>query len=123
MKRLTLPAITLGLVLGIGLSSAPAADSSIEVPTEPVRITNFGKKAPVVFDHAMHGEVACVDCHHNEADGQYKCGECHGLEVQAETPKIKDAMHDKAAGKCYRCHFGKEPEAKKLKCAECHVKR
>ena len=119
MKRLTLPALALGLVFGLGVGGALATDP----PAEPTRVTNYGEKAPVMFDHQNHKDVACVDCHHNEADGQYKCGACHGLEAQDDTPKIKDAMHKKTEGACYACHFGKEASAKKLKCAECHVKR
>ena len=119
MKRLTLLAITLTLALGVGSGRALATDP----PEGPVRITNFGKKAPVTFDHAKHGDAECAQCHHKQDEGEFKCGQCHDLEVQAETPKIKDAMHKKDSGKCYACHFGSEPQAKKLKCAECHVKR
>ncbi|MDF1555521.1 MAG: cytochrome c3 family protein [Deferrisomatales bacterium] len=123
MQRLNLLAtrLTLSLVLtlGTGLGNALATDP----PGEPVRVTNYGEKAPVTFDHAKHGEVACVQCHHNQDDGQYKCGQCHGEAATEEAPKLKDAMHEKEDGKCYGCHFGPEPQAKKLKCAECHVKR
>jgi hypothetical protein len=85
-------------------------------------VTNYGEKPPVAFDHAKHGEVACVECHHNEADGKFKCGECHKAEPEGDTVKIKDAMHKKDSGKCRSCHFGKETTAKKLKCADCHKK-
>lgn len=122
MKRSTTYATVLGLALAFGLAAGGPALAA-DPPAEPVRVTNYGEKAPVTFDHGRHGDVTCSACHHNESEGQYKCGECHGLEAQAETPKIKDAMHGKDQGKCYGCHFGKEPQAKKLKCAECHVKR
>ena len=117
MKRLTL--LVTALTLGLGLGSALATDP----PAEPTRVTNYGTKAPVTFDHATHGEVECAQCHHNQDSGEYKCGQCHALDANDEAPKIKDAMHKKETGTCYACHFGDEPTAKKLKCAECHVKR
>ena len=118
--KLTLPlALTLALTLGVGLGSALATDP----PGEPARVTNFGGKAPVIFDHALHGDVDCAQCHHNLDESQYKCGQCHGATATDEVSKLKDAMHKKDTGTCYACHFGAEPQAKKLKCAECHVKR
>ncbi len=123
MKRLILLTtqltLSLALTLGVGLGNALATNP----PGEPARVTNYAGKAPVTFDHAKHGEVACVQCHHNQDDGQYKCGQCHGEDAVDQAPKLKDAMHKKDSGACYACHFGDEPKAKKLKCAECHVKR
>ena len=104
--------------LSLGLGQVRAADA----PAEPIKVTNYGEKPQVTYDHAKHKEIACVDCHHNEADGKYKCGECHRAEAEGDVPKIKDAMHKKGAGKCRSCHFGKEATAKKLKCADCHAK-
>jgi hypothetical protein len=111
--------LSVALVLGVGLGHAAAT----EPPAEPVRVTNYGKKAPVTFDHALHGQVDCAQCHHKQGDGEYTCGQCHGETAADDAPKLKDAMHAKVTGKCYACHFGAEPQAKKLKCAECHVKR
>ena len=120
MKHRILIVTTFALVLGL-MTTGPAL--AADPPSEPLRVSNFGQKAPVTFDHARHGEVACAACHHNGDTGPYKCGECHGEEAREAAPKLKDAMHAKATGKCYGCHFGAEAQAKKLKCAECHVKR
>ena len=88
----------------------------------PDKLVFESKMGAVTFDHAKHGDVACVDCHHDEADGKFKCGGCHKAEPEGDIPKIKDAMHKKDSGKCRSCHFGKQATAKKLKCADCHKK-
>lgn len=98
-----------------------AAAWAASPPSEPAPVTNFGKKAPVVFDHAQHaGEgFTCAQCHHNEAEGTFRCGACHTLEGEGATLKIQDAFHGKDVGKCWSCH--RAPEAShKLKCNDCH---
>lgn len=117
MQRHILFAAALSLTLAAG--SALAA----EPPAEPTLVTNYGGKAPVTFDHALHKELDCASCHHNAQEAVYRCGQCHGEESAGAVPGIKDAMHGKDTGACTACHFGASPQAKKLKCGECHVKR
>ena len=90
MKKLVLIAASALFALGLCLGSAQAA----EAPKGPKPVTNFGKKGVVTFDHAKHKDVKCKDCHHNEADGKYKCGECHG-EKDGKAPKFEAAAHAK----------------------------
>jgi hypothetical protein len=109
--------LALGLALGLSLGTALAADA----PKGPVKVTNFGKKAAVTFDHARHKDVKCDACHHNAKEGKFKCGECHGKDDDARTkaPKLESAAHKKDVGVCFGCH--KAEDAKhKLKCADCH---
>lgn len=107
----------------IAIAIPVAASIAADMPAEPTAVTNYGKKAPVVFDHAKHagGGLECASCHHTADTGQYKCGECHKLETENGAPPIKEAMHGKGTGVCYTCHLQKEAQ-NKMKCAECHVK-
>jgi hypothetical protein len=127
------------LILAVALATLTAgivvAATAIEAPGEAITVTNYGKKAAVTFDHALHTAqgTECVSCHHtiaavpdsaapdsaaNDAV-QYKCGECHKGGAEGETPKIKDALHGIDKGVCYSCHLQKKA-ANKLKCASCH---
>lgn len=125
MKNILILAIAAAtLTAGALLALADAA--SVEPPGEAITVTNYGTKDAVTFDHSLHtGEgTECVACHHTAtaeaADtAQYKCGECHKVEAENDTPKIKDALHGKDKGVCYSCHLEKEA-ANKLKCASCH---
>ena len=116
MKKFLVVAVSVLFALGIGLGTALSADA----PKAAAKVTNFGGKEAVTFDHAQHGKAKCVDCHHNEKDGKYKCGECHKKEKADKAVSLKDAMHGEK-GVCKSCHFG-EKAAKPLKCAECHKK-
>ncbi len=117
MKKRLLFILTTALVAaGLAAGAAFAADA----PTGPITVTNFGKKAPVQFDHAKHKDLKCAQCHHNEADGKYKCGDCHKLKA-GDAPKIKDAFHKKGMGTCYDCHNAKGAK-NKMKCNDCHKK-
>ncbi|MDW7709151.1 MAG: cytochrome c3 family protein [Deferrisomatales bacterium] len=101
------------LTFGLAWAASP--------PAQPAPVTNFGKKAPVIFDHALHaGEgFTCVQCHHNEAEGEYRCGQCHKLETEGGVLRIQDAFHGKDVGVCWSCH--RAPEGThKLKCNDCH---
>ncbi len=118
MKKLIAIAIAATFLVGIGISSAIATDA----PAGAIKVGNFGEKAVVSFDHAQHADGTCISCHHNEADGKYKCTECHKGEA-GEAIKIKDAAHKKEVGKCWGCHNKKSPTVvKALKCKDCHVK-
>jgi hypothetical protein len=116
MKKLVLVAASALFALGLCLGSAQAADA----PKGPVKVTNYGKKGEVTFDHAKHKDVKCKDCHHNEADGKYKCGECHKKD-DGKAPKMEAAAHGKDKGVCFSCHKA-EGAKNKLKCADCHAK-
>lgn len=117
MKKFVLAAAVAVLAGTLAASAAPA----VEPPAEPIQVTNFGKKAPVTFDHAKHtGEgFTCVQCHHRAAEGAYKCGQCHGEKASGETPKLRDAAHAKDRGACYSCHLASGAEHK-FKCSDCH---
>lgn len=101
--------------------AAAGAPPAVAAPAAPAPVTNFGTKAPVIFDHGRHArpELTCATCHHTAAEGKYRCGECHGLEAAGQTPGIKDAMHGKDKGVCYACHLQKDA-AHKVKCSDCH---
>jgi hypothetical protein len=118
MKKLIL--CIASAVFALSLSVAHAVDA----PKGPEKVTNFGKKDVVSFDHSKHTkDLKCEKCHHNAKDGKYKCGECHGKEDNAKTkaPKMEAAAHGKDKGVCYGCH--KAEDAKhKMKCADCHKK-
>jgi hypothetical protein len=117
MKKLIVLATAILFVVGVGITAAVCADA----PAGPIQVGNFGEKPVVSFDHAKHAGGACVDCHHNEADGNYKCSDCHKLEA-GDAPKIKDAMHKKEVGTCWKCHNKKSPDvAKEMKCKDCHA--
>jgi hypothetical protein len=96
-----------------------------DAPAGPIKVTNYGKKAAVTFKHSIHKKgFECQSCHHNEGDGNYKCGsaKCH-LAEYGKIPKLMDAAHKKTVGKCWACHFKASPSVKKpLKCKQCHVK-
>lgn len=115
MKKMILTAMAI-LIATAGLALAA------EPPAGPAKVTNYGAKTPVTFDHAKHAKKAsdCIACHHNEAKGVYKCGTCHGAEEKDKAPAIKDAMHAKEKGVCYACHL-KADAAQKKKCADCHA--
>ncbi|MBI5015243.1 MAG: cytochrome c3 family protein [Deltaproteobacteria bacterium] len=122
MKKIILVASSALFALGLCLGSAQAVDA----PKAPVKVTNYGKKDVVTFDHAKHAkDTKCEECHHKKGNekGEHKCGKCHGKEDDAKTkaPKMESAAHKKDLGVCYKCH--KAEDAKnKLKCADCHKK-
>ncbi len=109
-----------GLWLGAATASGPAPEAA-DAPAAPVRVTNFGAKAPTTFDHGKHAgpELTCASCHHEGTGGQYRCGTCHLGEAGEKAPKIRDAMHGKDGGACFACHTRKDAP-QKLKCADCH---
>jgi len=111
----------LALVCSAALLLTAGSAWAVEAPKEPLKVTNYGKKAAVTFDHAKHaGEnMTCAQCHHTEAEGKYKCGECHKADAEGGAPNIQDAFHGKDVGKCWSCH--RAPDAShKLKCNDCH---
>jgi hypothetical protein len=111
----------LALVLSAAVLLAAGSAWAVDAPTEPIKVTNYGKKAVVTFDHAKHAgdKFTCVQCHHNEAEGKFKCGECHKAEAEGGAPKFQDAAHAKDVGKCWGCHRAPDA-AHKLKCNDCH---
>ncbi len=121
MKKIALVAMSALFALGLSFGAAQAA----EAPKGPVKVTNFGKKDPVSFDHAKHKDVKCEDCHHKQGNdkGEHKCGKCHGKDDNAKTkaPKLESSMHKKDVGVCYKCHRAEDAKHK-LKCNDCHKK-
>ncbi len=115
MKKLLLLLASTVLAFSIGL--AHAADA----PKGPEKVTNFGGKEVVTFDHAKHKEVKCEACHHNAKDGKFKCGECHGKETKGKAISMKDASHGKDKGVCFKCHYASDAK-NKLSCNKCHKK-
>ncbi len=114
MKKIVLVAAAMLFAVGFALSAAAA-----DAPKGPVTVTNYGKKGAVTFDHAKHKDVKCEDCHHKGMQDP-KCGGCHKLEADGDTPKIQDAAHGKDKGACFACHRA-DDAAKKMKCADCHA--
>ena len=115
MKKLVLIVAALVFSVGLGLQAAHA----MEAPADGLKVTNFGKKAGVTFDHSKHKDIDCKQCHHNADQGKYKCGECHKAKAQGKVPSFKNAAHKKNMGKCWDCHRAKDA-VKKLKCKDCH---
>jgi len=116
MKKFLVVVVSVFFALGIGLGTALSADA----PKGSNKVTNFGGKEAVNFDHAKHSSAKCADCHHNEKDGKFKCGECHKKEKADKAVSLKDAMHGEK-GVCKSCHFG-DKATKALKCNDCHKK-
>ncbi|MBI5013941.1 MAG: cytochrome c3 family protein [Deltaproteobacteria bacterium] len=117
MNTIVRTALCTALTLGLSLGAALAADA----PKGPVKVTNFGKKAAVTFDHGKHKDVKCEQCHHNAKDGKFTCGECHRKDDDAKTkaPKLESAAHNKDVGVCFSCHRAEDAKHK-LKCNDCH---
>jgi hypothetical protein len=115
MRKLIVLAVAALFSVSLGLGVALSA----EAPKGPIKVTNFGKKAAVTFDHAKHKDIKCDTCHHMEKEGKYKCGDCHKAEAQGKVIKLMDAAHKKDVGKCWGCHRAADAK-NKLKCADCH---
>lgn len=118
MRRIGIIATAWVLALGLGYAVA-SEPSGTEAPGSPAKVTNYGTKPAVTFDHAKHQAVECVQCHHAAKEGKFKCGDCHKAAEEGGAPKIKDAFHKKGVGVCYSCHLDKDAQHK-LKCSDCH---
>ncbi len=119
MKKIVLFAAACVFSLGLAVGAAQATDA----PADGLKVTNYGKKAAVTFDHSKHvKEAKCEQCHHKASEGKYKCGECHKAKADGDTPSMKKAAHNKERT-CWSCHNkrGKTPK-KVLKCNQCHKK-
>jgi predicted CXXCH cytochrome family protein len=114
MKKLLAIAVASLFIVSVGITAAISADA----PADGLKVTNFGKKDAVTFDHSKHG-TDCASCHHNGVE-KGKCGTCHKAEA-GDAPGIKDMAHKKEVGKCWGCHNKKSPTVvKALKCKDCH---
>lgn len=95
-----------------------------QAPDKPIVIKLEGAKMPpVTFSHSTHvdkNKIACVKCHHKDAQNPRACTTCHGMQAKGEALAAKDAFHTT----CQGCH--KESSAKGVKapitCIECHTK-
>ena len=76
---------------------------------------------PVKFDHADHGSVNCLECHHNYVDdsGEGYCYLCHKTDITIAAD-IEEMFHDL----CRDCHVTKSSEGEKSgpvrRCVDCH---
>lgn len=117
MKKLVLLVASAVFALSFGIAHA------VDAPKAPEKVTNYGKKDVVTFDHAKHKDAKCDKCHHNAKEGKFKCGECHGKDDNAKTkaPKLETVAHGKDVGVCYGCHRAEDAK-NKFKCNQCHKK-
>ncbi len=113
------------LLLGIfSLFLASTVTYAADAPKQPVVIKIEGAKMPpVTFSHDIHGKqkIACVTCHHKDAQNPKACTVCHTVKgTPGGAPAAKDAFHTR----CQGCH--KEAAAKGVnaptKCNDCHKK-
>ena len=86
------------------------------------------KKPPVTFNHDKHGaDFGCETCHHKAtaediaAKKVASCFTCHGAEADGDKLDTYAVIHDKAKGKCLKCHKEKGGNAP-TKCGDCHKK-
>ena len=117
MKKIVLVAASALFALGLCLGSAQAKDA----PKAPEKVTNYGKKDVVTFDHAKHKEA-----------GADKCTACHTKVFKMKKGQSGTLTMDKMkAGEfCGACHDGKTQVgsktpasvADKEKCTTCHKK-
>ncbi|MFH1115947.1 MAG: cytochrome c3 family protein [Pseudomonadota bacterium] len=89
------------------------------------------KKTPVVFPHAKHKELKCIQCHHEYKDGKNvwqegqevkKCSACHKAKDEGKMVKLEKAYHTQ----CVNCHKALKKEKKKAgptACTKCHPKK
>lgn len=115
MKRLL---VLLTAVLAVALTFGPG----MAAPPGKVILKEIQKtKAPVDFDHKVHGErvKACKECHHQDDAGkERKCSTatCHGAKAEGKKADLKEAFHKQ----CKDCH--KKEKKGPTKCNDCHPK-
>ncbi len=128
----------LALVLGLAVAvvAASLVFAANKVPDKDITIDTQGvyekkTKSPVVFPHAKHASLKCVDCHHDykegknewkEGDEVKKCGACHQAKAEDKVVGLKDAFHKQ----CETCHKKMNKEKKKTgphTCVKCHPKK
>jgi len=113
--------------LGFAANKAPEGDISIHSGD----VFKEFKQGPVLFPHAKHKPLKCIDCHHEYKDGKNvwqegqevkKCATCHKLEADGKIVKLEKAYHDA----CQTCHKKLKNENKQtgpVTCAKCHQKK
>ncbi|MEW6349787.1 MAG: cytochrome c3 family protein [Thermodesulfobacteriota bacterium] len=128
----------LALVLGLAVAVAAASmvfaankmpDKDLTIDTQ--NVYEKKTKSPVVFPHAKHKALKCMDCHHvykdaknvfKEGDEVQKCGSCHKAAAQDKAPGLKDAFHKQCEG----CHKKMKKDKQKTgptACTKCHPKK
>lgn len=129
--------ILLTLILGIVVVCAwTLAYAATKMPDKDLVIESKDvfkkkKKTPVVFPHAKHKALKCIECHHEYKDGKNvwkegqevkKCGACHKLKKDGKKEKLEKAYHNL----CVKCHKALKKEKKKTgptSCSKCHPKK
>jgi len=75
-----------------------------------------------VFDHALHKEEPCANCHHNYVDGSEGFGGCY--DCHKYTAKINRDIEATFHDFCLDCHIKKAHEQEKFgplrQCSVCH---
>lgn len=96
-----------------------AAAAFAAAPEKAIVIDRIAKaKAPVTFEHAKHGEIKCVECHHKDDAGKEQaCSACHGAAADGKKLDLKEMFHKT----CRDCHksLKKGPQG----CNDCHAKK
>jgi len=111
-------AVTIGLV-AIMLMGMPgdAARATLREPLIARAVT-----LPLAFPHEKHGQVNCLECHHNYADGTGLdwCIHCH----RSARADLKEGVEARFHGFCLQCH--RDPRAQLhahgpvAGCSACH---
>jgi len=100
-------------------------------PAKKLNKDGTKKKPPVTFNHDKHGaDLGCATCHHKATEEEIaaknvkSCFSCHGAEAKDAQVDTYKMIHDKATGKCIKCHKEKVAAgtAAPTKCKECHKK-
>ncbi len=133
----TIAVVTASLFLAVGLCAAATPD------VIPMKNAGYKKhkKSITQLSHTKHAvdyEIACGECHHDDAgkplelkdgDPVQGCGECHkefGKLTKADKKlkkpaKIKKYHKEALHANCIGCH--KKIKKGPKKCSECHPKK
>jgi hypothetical protein len=98
--------ILLAMVVVAFLAAAVGATDSTEEPDEPIKFEppeGAEKEIIVEFDHELHGEYGCVECHH-----EYRPND------KGEYPKDRRGQYDEKPENTW------EPGETVKPCIECH---
>ncbi|MBM5811220.1 MAG: cytochrome c3 family protein [Gammaproteobacteria bacterium] len=116
MRNAFLALLALGVL--VVLSGSPLTGP------RPVRDRYFAAPEPIlpmIFDHNDHGDVNCIECHHDFADdsGSGMCMGCHVSDPDL-WPRLEQQFH----GLCLGCHAEREAAGRSAgpprACDGCH---
>lgn len=109
--------LSIAVVIIAAISVPALADTfKREMPQAILSMHQLSK--PVAFDHLLHRQVECSNCHHKNDDGvesftPYKCSSCHST-----------SKEDKSLANSYfKVIHGKKtlPGDLAIRCLSCHV--